>query len=332
MQKEYQFSREILPDVFSIKLPLPGRKPGPVNVYLFKGDETMLIDTGTVQTASLLRKALQEHNLDFSDISKIIITHGHPDHYGAVQRIVKAGKAQVLAHCGDEKIMETGRDVSAKRYNEFLRIIGVPRSTGIMLNLSSLMFRFMAERCKIDVVLHEGNEINIGKYHARILETPGHSKGSICLFLEREGILFCGDTLIQHITPNAFFMLDENDDLPVRLSQEEFYQSLEKIRKLAPSVIFSAHGKTVNDVDQIIAGYQRAFAERKEKVMRILRNGERSVYRTARLLFPDIGGSRLLLEIFLSISEVYTTMQVLQKEGRVSFKIRNGKLEVAPTE
>ena len=184
----------------------------------------------------------------------------------------------------------------------------------------------------MDIILREGDEVNIGKYRARILETPGHSKGSICFFLEREGILFCGDTLIQHITPNAFFMLDEDNDLPVRLSQEEFYQSLDKIRKLAPSIIFSAHGKTVTDVDQIIAGYQRAFAQRKENVMRILRNGERSVYRTARILFPDIGGSRLLLEIFLSISEVYTTMQVLQKEGRVSFKIRNGKLEVAPTE
>ncbi|HNY48930.1 MAG TPA: MBL fold metallo-hydrolase [Smithella sp.] len=332
MQKEYQFSRKIITDVFRIKLPLPGRKPGPVNVYLFKGDEITLMDTGTVQTTSLLRKALQEHNLDFSDISKIIITHGHPDHYGAVKRIVKAGKAQVLAHRGDKRMMETGRDVSAKKYNDFLRIIGVPRSTGMMLNLSSLIFRFMAERCTMDIILREGDEVNIGKYRARILETPGHSKGSICFFLEREGILFCGDTLIQHITPNAFFMLDEDNDLPVRLSQEEFYQSLDKIRKLAPSIIFSAHGKTVTDVDQIIAGYQRAFAQRKENVMRILRNGERSVYRTARILFPDIGGSRLLLEIFLSISEVYTTMQVLQKEGRVSFKIRNGKLEVAPTE
>ena len=74
-----------MPDVYSIKLPLSGYKPGPVNVYLFKGDKITLIDTGMKQTANLLRKALEEHGIRFSDIDNIVVTHGHVDHYGAAK-------------------------------------------------------------------------------------------------------------------------------------------------------------------------------------------------------------------------------------------------------
>ena len=74
--RQYKCSVEVLPDVFCIRLPLPGRKPGPVNVYLFKGRKNTLIDTGMAQTAGILKKALAEHHLGFADIdTKIGRTH-----------------------------------------------------------------------------------------------------------------------------------------------------------------------------------------------------------------------------------------------------------------
>lgn len=328
MGKKYKYSREILPNVFSIKLPLPGRQPGPVNVYLFKGEKNALIDTGMLPTAHILKKALAEHDLTFADIDKVIVTHGHPDHYGAAQQIVKSGNATVYAHPGDKKVIETGREVSTKRYKKFLKLIGVPSSVGILLWVLSYMFKFMANKCKVDIILSEEDEIELGKYQAKIIETPGHSKGSVCLFMKSEEVLFCGDTIIEHITPNAFIMLEEASTLPVRFSQDEFYQSLDKIKRLSPSIVYSAHGKDIFNLDEIIDGYERAFSERKNNIMCLVRSGEDNVYRIARLLFPEIGGLRLPLEIFLSISEVYTTLQILQKEGKVLLDIRDGKLGV----
>jgi glyoxylase-like metal-dependent hydrolase (beta-lactamase superfamily II) len=328
LAKEYKFSKEILPDVYSITLPLPGKRPGPVNVYLFKGEPVTLIDTGMVQTAGLLEKALGEHGLRFSDIDRIIATHGHPDHYGAAKKIVKAGRAKVAAHPEDIVAIESGMDVSRKRYKIFLKLMGVPLSIGILLRLLFIIFSQMAENCPVDIVMNDGDEIELGKYRAKIIGTPGHSKGSVCVFLEKEKVLFCGDTIIEHITPNAFLMLDEKEKLPVRLSQSEFYESLVKIKNLSPSIIYSAHGKDVSDLDQIIDGYKKAFAERQEKVLTLVRAGEKNVYRIARLLFPEIGGIRLPLEIYLSISEVYTNIQVLQRDGKVSLNIIDGMLEI----
>jgi len=328
LAKEYKFSREILPDVYSITLPLPGKRPGPVNVYLFKGGTVTLIDTGTAQTAGILEKALKEHGLGFSDIDRIIVTHGHPEHYGAAKKIVRAGKASVAAHSEDVVSIENGMDVSTKRYKHFLRMTGIPWSTGMLMRLLFVLFKYMADNCAVDVALKDGEEIDLGKYRAKIIGTPGHSKGSICVFLEKEKVLFCGDTIIEHITPNAFIMLDEKERLPVRLSQNEFYQSLSKIRNLSPAMIYSAHGKSVSDIDRIIKGYKNAFTERQEKVLSLVRSGEKNVYRIARLLFPEIGGIRLPLEIFLSISEVYTNLQVLKKNEKVSLDIVNGLLEI----
>jgi glyoxylase-like metal-dependent hydrolase (beta-lactamase superfamily II) len=293
LAKEYKLSREILPDVYSITLPLPGKKPGPVNVYLFKGKEITLIDTGMSQTSGILKKALDEHGLAFGDIDKIIVTHGHPDHYGAAKKIVKAGKAKVAAHIEDIISIEKGMDVFTKRYRKFLKMMGIPISTGILLGLLFVVFRHMADNCHVDIVLREGDEIKAGNYRAKIIGTPGHSKGSVCVFLENERVLFSGDTIIEHITPNAFIIMDENEILPVRSSQDEFYSSLSKIKKLSPSMIYSAHGKAVSDIDQIIEVYEKSFVERQEKVLSLVSSGEKSVYRIARLLFPEIGGWRL---------------------------------------
>lgn len=328
MAQEYKYSREILPDVFTIKLPLPGRNPGPVNVYLFKGINNTLIDTGIVQTAGILKKALREHGLGFSDIDKIIVTHGHSDHFGAAKKIVKAGRSKVIAHAEDRSLIERGYDVFTKKYKIFLKLMGIPLSIGILLRLLFIFFKRMADNCDVDILVREGDEIEIGKYKAKIIETPGHSKGSVCIFLEKERMLFCGDMIIEHITPNAFIMMDEREILPVRLSQDEFYKSLAKIKGFAPLMIYSAHGREISDIDKMVAGYEKAFAERKENILSLVRSGKKNVYSIARFLFPEIGGLRLPLEIFLSISEVYTTIQVLQKEGKISLNIRNGLLEV----
>jgi len=98
-------------------------------------------------------------------------------------------------------------------------------------------------------------------------------------------------------------MLDEKEPLPVRLSQDEFYGSLEKIKKLSPSRIYSAHGKDIADIEQIIEGYKKAFAERQEKVLSIILDRGKKCVPHRKTAFPEIGGWRLPLEIFLSISE-----------------------------
>ncbi len=244
-----------MPGVVRITLPLPGKKPGPVNTYLFTGRPVTLIDTGIAGTAAKLRKALNSLGLDFCDIEQIVLTHGHIDHYGAADFIKKESRAVVYASAADREAVEQGRDVSLMTFVRFLHLCSVPLRFWFTLGLVTLYFRRMGRTCAVDRELREGEVLRLGSYSARILEVPGHSRGSVCLYLEAEGALFSGDHILAHITPNAFVMLDNRERLPSRKSQREYYASLEKIVGLGPSRVFPAHGRAIDNLPRLASLY-----------------------------------------------------------------------------
>jgi len=318
---------EIHPHIHRIILPLPGRQPGPVNAYLFTGKQTTLLDTGISRTARHLEESLRQIGIGFSDIDRIILTHGHIDHYGAARHVVKrsSGHAAVAVHREDRPGVETGMEVSDRQFSKFYRIMGVPLVFELLFYGMGLFFSSLAENCRVDFCLSDGEKIQMGDYEATIISTPGHTKGSICLYLEKEGILFSGDHVLGHITPNAFVMLESDFDIPWRMSQLEFYDSLRKIESLAPRIVYPAHGKPITDLPGTAAMYREQFSLRQEKILAILRKGAFPVYRIARSLFPEISGKRLPLEIFLAVSEVFTHLQVLEKDGMVAPHVKRGK-------
>ncbi|HPH55946.1 MAG TPA: MBL fold metallo-hydrolase [Smithellaceae bacterium] len=318
---------EIHSHIHRIILPLPGRQPGPVNAYLFLGKQTTLLDTGTSRTARHLEESLRQIGIGFPDIDRIILTHGHIDHYGAARQVVKrsSGRAVVAAHREDASVVETGMEVSDRQFSKFYGLMDVPLVFEFLFYGMGLFFSSLAKNCRVDLCLSDGEKIQAGDYEATIISTPGHTKGSICLYLEKEGILFSGDHILGHITPNAFVMLESDFDIPWRMSQVEFYDSLKKIESLAPRIVYPAHGKSITDLSGTTAMYREQFSLRQEKILAILKEGEFTVYRIARNLFPEISGKRLPLEIFLAVSEVFTHLQVLEKNGLVASRVRWGK-------
>jgi glyoxylase-like metal-dependent hydrolase (beta-lactamase superfamily II) len=320
--------QEIYPRIYRITLPLPGDKPGPVNAYLFIGKTVTLIDTGTLKSVNVLERELAGLDMAFSDIDQIILTHGHIDHYGAARAIVKkSSKAtKVLAHEEDRILIEHGLEVSLTELISYYRLMGVPWIFQLSLVFLLFLLNSMAEKCPVDRFLSDGEKINIGDYEATVITTPGHTRGSICFYLEKEGILFPGDHILGHITPNAFVMLETDFVLPRRLSQVEFYDSLGRIEKIAPRIVYPAHGEPINDIGKTIALFRDQFSQRQKNIISILRDGEFTVYQIGRKLFPEIRGKRLPLEVFLVVSEVYTHLQVLQKGKTVLSHLKKGAM------
>ena len=228
--------------IYRIIHPLAGKKPGPVNAYLFTGTTVTLLDTGTLKSFPVLQRTLGELGMTCADIDQIVLTHGHIDHYGAAKKVIAA------------------------------------------------------------------------------------AGGSISLYIEKEGILFRGDHILGHITPNAFVMLESDFVLPRRMSQVEFYDSLRKIEELAPRIVYPAHGEPIEDEGKTIGMFREQFLLRQNSILSMLAGEESTVYDIGRKLFPDIRGKRLPLEIFLMVSEVYTHLQVLEKEKAVEFEEKNGAL------
>lgn len=326
-QKRLRYE-EIHPGIFRIILPLAGEKPGPVNAYLFTGKKVTLLDTGTLKSVSVLERRLDQIGYAFSDIKQIVLTHGHIDHYGAARTIVEGSgnPVMVMAHEEDTNLIAHGLDVPREQFLKFYRLMGVPKLFQVSLLLIRWIFSSMAENCRVDKFLSDGEKILLGDYEATVIATPGHTRGSISLYIEKEGILFPGDHILGHITPNAFVMLEADFDLPRRMSQVEFYNSLKKIEKVSPRIAYPAHGEPIPDVANTITMFREQFSLRQNNIMSILAGGEYTVYQIGRKLFPDISRKRLPLEIFLMVSEVYTHLQVIQMENRVSSYLDTGKL------
>lgn len=333
MEKFKKFKRtiEIYPGIYKIVLPFPGKRPGPVNVLLFRGKKNVLVDTGAIHTVAVLEKAFREIGFSFRELDQIIITHGHLDHYGAARTIVRlsGNKTKLCAHPEDIYSIKKGREVPLKTYRKFLSLMGVPFPFIGMMTPLLLMSKFLARNTNIDILLNDGDIVPVGNYFARVISTPGHSKGSICLSLDDEKILVSGDHILEHITPNAFVMLNSKDGaVPSRCSQLEYYRSIEKIEALSPLLTVPAHGKLIYDVRQITAGYRVSFEKRLREITSITKNGRKTVYQIAINLFPGLGGMRFFLELFLAISEVFTHLQVLEKDGNVCFTIVQGVLMI----
>jgi hydroxyacylglutathione hydrolase len=143
---------------------------GPIasNCYIV-GDETtkegMIIDPGA--DAKEIMRVVAKDSLK---IKLIVLTHRHPDHVGAAAQVKKATGAVVAAHA------------EMARY--------LPQSP-------SYMYEPPYEAAPYpDLLLKEGDEINVGKLHFKVLHTPGHTPCGISIV--GEGHVFTGDTLFNY--------------------------------------------------------------------------------------------------------------------------------------
>ena len=153
-----------------------------VIVYVIDGNRLFLIDTGVAGAEKDISIVLQKLNRNLSDVEIIILTHSHPDHIGAASLIQQQSKAHVWAHPNERTWIE---DVECQQQER-----PVPGFA-----------KMVAGSVSLDRLLIDGDVLSFAEdLTFRVLHTPGHSAGSICLLSEENGILFSGDLVPQ---PNS---------------------------------------------------------------------------------------------------------------------------------
>jgi hydroxyacylglutathione hydrolase len=171
--------------------------------YILLGENVCLIDTGVRGTAPLLQNYLKQINRSPGEISIVSMTHAHPDHIGGCLAIKKASSASFCAHHADKPwIEDVEKQYEERPIHNFFELVEGP--------------------VPVSRELKEGDTLSWGKGKTiRVLETPGHSLGSISFFLEEEGALFTGDAV-----PAA-------GTIPIYVDPEVSIQSIQKLRKVS---------------------------------------------------------------------------------------------------
>jgi glyoxylase-like metal-dependent hydrolase (beta-lactamase superfamily II) len=175
-----------------------------VYMYLIYGETITLIDTGVAGCETQIFEYIRSTGRDPSEIALVILTHSHPDHIGAARAVQQATGCSIAAHPAERAWIE---DVELQNRERpvpgFATLVGGP--------------------VQLDHELADGDSIEPDDTRAcelRVLHTPGHSKGSISLFMHSEGALFSGDAV-----PVA-------GDLPVYDDAIASVQSVRRLRAL----------------------------------------------------------------------------------------------------
>jgi glyoxylase-like metal-dependent hydrolase (beta-lactamase superfamily II) len=130
--------------------------------------EAIVIDPG--DDIDEIQRVLARHNLR---VTAIVITHAHIDHIGGAQKLKAATGAPVHMNARDRELYDH-IDVQAAW-------LGVP----------------VPEKAGIDLEARDGDSLKLGAADFHVMHTPGHTQGSICLWIPSESKLIAGDTLFR---------------------------------------------------------------------------------------------------------------------------------------
>ncbi len=152
------------------KLLLRGLVVGPVetNCYFLSREgnkQVVVVDPG--ECADEILELLGKEN---EQIAAILLTHGHFDHIGAVEKLRERTGAKVYAPAAEKDLLNSA-----------------------VLNLSA--GHFCPEELDADVYVQDGDELFLADMTFMVLDTPGHTAGSACYHMQQDRILFAGDTL-----------------------------------------------------------------------------------------------------------------------------------------
>ncbi len=199
---------------------------GPIgtNCYLLLDEETkeaFLVDPG--DEAEYLISELNRREVR---LRAVLLTHGHFDHVLAVSAVKEAYPGAEVLMGERERPMAENEDLNSG---------------------------FPGQHCSyaVDRYLAGGEEISLAGVTLRVLETPGHTAGSVCYYAEELGVLFAGDTLFYHSYGRY--------DLPTG-SVRDLRESLTTLLTTLPEEVqvLPGHGRTTTiKEERIIEGFAR---------------------------------------------------------------------------
>lgn len=320
--KERQPPEEVAPGIFRLALPLPDSPLGTVNAYaVILDDGLRLIDCGwdTPMAYEALSSGLANLGLGVRDLREIVVTHIHPDHFGLAARLASESGASLAMHRLDAAYVGARyEDTQAlvQKMEAWMRLNGVPSGELAGMAEGSLqMLRHVGNRLP-DTLLDGGEELTWGQYTFRVIWTPGHSAGLICIHDAQSGVFFSDDHVLRRISPHVGLHVQSSGN-PLR----DYLHSLRLVRDLPVRVVLPGHGSPFSDlasrVDELILHHEK----RLETILALLADGQQSAHAiSSRLSWRGSAAGWQNLAPFqrrMALTETLAHLEYLYVEGRV---------------
>ena len=198
---------------------------GAVKAFLLKGERSVLIDGGYHRDAGRILKRLSECGVGPRDVSLILLTHSHDDHFGSVRELRERTGARVAVHRLDADALRAGRNKDL-----------IP--CGTRGRLASLVASEKPRGHGIEPDITLENDADLQEFGAKgkVVWTPGHTSGSVSVILDN-GEAVVGDLIM------ARFVLCGPPDYPLfAFDVSKLRESIQKVLAFQPTTIHVSHG------------------------------------------------------------------------------------------
>lgn len=275
---------QILPDIFRLEVPIPNSPLKATNAYLIRGDDrNLLVDTGINNEKSLafICSGLAELAIDLSK-TDFFITHMHADHSGLISAL-KTDTSILYATAIDAKSINNflmAADPFEKIYIAACRN-GLSHEDVVMA-INRHPANAVSSKEPLDfTMIAEGAILTVGDYRFTCIETPGHTKGHVCLYEPNRKILLSGDHILGDISPNITHWGEGN---PLG----DFLASLKKIALLPVDVVLPGHRRIFTDCRTRISELLEHHRQRADEAFAILGDGPKTGYQVAASMTWDM--------------------------------------------
>lgn len=294
--------------------------PGNFIAYCFVvlgGDHPTLIDTGSGLGNSSddlldgLRALAADHGeaLALRDLRRILITHGHIDHFGGLGFMQEQTGASVGIHALDRRVLVAYEErvvVASRDLRVYLDRAGVQpdlRATLMeMYGFAKRSFRSVA----VDLSLEDGGVID----GMRFYHTPGHCSGQVCIQIDE--VLLSADHVLARTTPHQ-----APESITHYTGLGHYLESLSRIERVPGiELTLGGHEEPIADLSGRIAGIRASHERKLNRVLDTLRAAAEpmTISAIAQSLYPDKHG----YDVLLALEEAGAHVEYLYERGHLA--------------
>ncbi len=326
---------EVIPGIFLIKEKSGFERIKPSeNIFVIAGPDGLIFDAGFgnkkvvkffIKEINKIEQLYRDNKEEFK-ITRILVSHGHPDHFAGLKKIRNSLGVKIVLTKKTADIIKNKKSFmksfNSDSYEDYL-IIQKGFRYRIRSFLEKLMFSFFFKRiyglsfiAKPDKIIKENTEISINGEDWKVFPSPGHAVDHISLYNEKKGILLSGDNVLSKTTWLG----------PPNCNINDYIESVETIQKLPNlKIILAAHGALINNPIERTIEILKHRKERTQQVLDIVKefteNGT-SPDEIIRKLYPN----KKKMRTEIARGWVCLTLKMLEEQNVI--KRIEGKKEI----
>lgn len=306
--------KEVAADIYKIALPMDYNM-GYVNSYLIKEDEGYAIfDTG--ENREEVREIWRNIIADGYNITKIYVTHMHPDHIGLIGWFKETYDTEVVAaEIGYEFLLEERkRFINGVYQNDdmvtLIKCYGGPE----IESFASSYYKYDTYQFEPTQLFKDNDILKVGQYAFKAIWTPGHSPDHFCFYDEASKIIITGDHILPHINPIVVPKDKRKNKLKIYLD------SVDKLTDLEAELGLPGHEGIIEGLNERIAEMKKRYNKRFRQIVESVQQKSKTPYEISEELYKNNTPT--------SIMQTFTYIVYLEALGYVSITEKDGIYQV----